>query len=122
MLHSFVFSFADLFSWNGFPNLIFAQHSNKYPRMPRRKALKVVVDVELHAVCLRLQLSVLSYPSYICHFFQVTCPGVFLPDRQDVFIDIDIFGHRKRTQCHPPVFPFLFHEKVLYCNSRVWFI
>lgn len=61
--------------------------------MPRRKSLKVIVDIEFHAV---------------------TCPGVFLPDREDVFINIDIFGQLKRTKLHPPVFPFLFHEKIRF--------
>nr|XP_039259623.1 spermatogenesis-associated protein 6-like isoform X3 [Styela clava] len=61
--------------------------------MPRRKALKVVVEVEFHAV---------------------TCPGVFLPAREEVFLNVEIFGQLKRTQYHPPVFPFLFHERIRF--------
>ncbi|XP_078488098.1 uncharacterized protein LOC100180766 isoform X1 [Ciona intestinalis] len=61
--------------------------------MPRRKALKVVVDVHFHAV---------------------TCPGVFLPEQQDVFLNVELLGQRKRTKAAPPVFPFLFHEKLRF--------
>jgi len=61
--------------------------------MPRRKVLKVIVDVTLNAV---------------------TCPGVILPDQTNVFLNVDIFGENKRTECLPAVFPFLFHEKMRF--------
>ncbi|XP_076814556.1 uncharacterized protein LOC143460808 isoform X2 [Clavelina lepadiformis] len=61
--------------------------------MPRRKALKVIVDLHFHAI---------------------TCPGVFLPDQQDVFLNVEMLGQRKRTKSAPPVFPFLFHEKLRF--------
>uniref|UniRef100_H2YX03 Spermatogenesis-associated protein 6 N-terminal domain-containing protein n=1 Tax=Ciona savignyi TaxID=51511 RepID=H2YX03_CIOSA len=61
--------------------------------MPRRKALKVVVDVQFHAI---------------------TCPGVFLAEQQDVFLNVELLGQRRRTKSVPPVFPFLFHEKLRF--------
>lgn len=61
--------------------------------MPRRKVLKVVVDVTLNAV---------------------TCPGVVLPDQTSVFLNVDVFGECKKTECLPAVFPFLFHEKMRF--------
>ncbi|XP_019645668.1 PREDICTED: spermatogenesis-associated protein 6-like isoform X1 [Branchiostoma belcheri] len=57
--------------------------------MPR-KALKCVVDLSVHAV---------------------TCPGVFLRERDDVYLSTCILGRYKRTKLLPPVFPLLYHEK-----------
>nr|CAB3266521.1 spermatogenesis-associated protein 6 [Phallusia mammillata] len=61
--------------------------------MPRKKALKVIVDIHFHAI---------------------TCPGVFLPEQQDVFLNVEALGQRKRSESTPPVFPFLFHEKLRF--------
>jgi len=61
--------------------------------MPRRKALKVIVDVTINAV---------------------TCPGVILPDHSSVFLNVDIFGECQKTECLPAVFPFLYHEKMRF--------
>jgi len=35
-----------------------------------------------------------------------------LQEQNDVFVYVELLGQRKRTQAMPPVFPFLFHEKV----------
>jgi len=61
--------------------------------MPRRKALKVIVDVTINAV---------------------TCPGVILPDHSSVFLNVDIFGECQKTEYLPAVFPFLYHEKMRF--------
>ncbi|XP_075683622.1 spermatogenesis associated 6-like protein isoform X2 [Rhinoderma darwinii] len=55
--------------------------------------LKVVVELQIHAV---------------------TCPGVFLPDKDDVFLNVSILGQSKETKCFPAVFPLLFHEKMRF--------
>jgi len=61
--------------------------------MPKRKALKVIVDVNINAV---------------------TCPGVILPDHSSVFLNVDIFGECQKTEYLPAVFPFLYHEKMRF--------
>ncbi|KAM5191595.1 spermatogenesis associated 6-like protein, partial [Mantella aurantiaca] len=55
--------------------------------------LKVVVDLHVHAV---------------------TCPGVFLRDKDDIFLSISLLGQCKETRSLPAVFPLLFHEKMRF--------
>ncbi|KAM3937691.1 spermatogenesis associated 6-like protein [Leptodactylus fuscus] len=55
--------------------------------------LKVVVELQIHAV---------------------TCPGVFLPDKDDIFLNVSILGQSKETRCLAAVFPLLFHEKMRF--------
>ncbi|KAG8455190.1 hypothetical protein GDO86_001402, partial [Hymenochirus boettgeri] len=55
--------------------------------------LKVVVELQIHAV---------------------TCPGVFLPEKDDIFLNISILGQQKETGCLPAIFPLLFHEKMRF--------
>ncbi|XP_068091744.1 spermatogenesis associated 6-like protein isoform X2 [Hyperolius riggenbachi] len=55
--------------------------------------LKVVVELQVHAV---------------------TCPGVFLPDKNDIFLNVYLLGQCKETRCLPAVFPLLFHEKMRF--------
>lgn len=57
--------------------------------MPRR-ALRCLVDINIHAI---------------------TCPGVWLPRRDDVYLNISLFNQLRRTQLTTPAFPILFHEK-----------
>nr|DBA28100.1 TPA: hypothetical protein GDO54_008507 [Pyxicephalus adspersus] len=55
--------------------------------------LKVVVELQIHAV---------------------TCPGVFLPDKDDIFLNVSLLGQCKETRCLPAVFPLLFHEQMRF--------
>uniref|UniRef100_A0A6I8Q107 Spermatogenesis associated 6-like n=1 Tax=Xenopus tropicalis TaxID=8364 RepID=A0A6I8Q107_XENTR len=45
---------------------------------------------------------------------QVTCPGVFLPEKDDILLNVSILGQHKETGCLPSVFPLLFHEKMRF--------
>nr|XP_005998934.1 PREDICTED: spermatogenesis associated 6-like protein isoform X2 [Latimeria chalumnae] len=60
--------------------------------MPR-KVLKVVVELHIHAV---------------------TCPGVFLADKDDVYLSICILDQYRKTACLSPIFPLLIHEKMTF--------
>ncbi|XP_075065180.1 spermatogenesis associated 6-like protein isoform X2 [Mixophyes fleayi] len=55
--------------------------------------LKVVVELQIHAV---------------------TCPGVFLPNKDDIFLNVCILDQSKETRCLPAMFPLLFHEKIRF--------
>ncbi|XP_069783221.1 spermatogenesis-associated protein 6-like isoform X3 [Narcine bancroftii] len=60
--------------------------------MPQ-KVLKCVIQLEIHAV---------------------TCPGVILPRKNDVYLSICILGQHWKTKCFIPVFPLLIHEKLQF--------
>uniref|UniRef100_A0A8C5LSL1 Spermatosis associated 6 like n=1 Tax=Leptobrachium leishanense TaxID=445787 RepID=A0A8C5LSL1_9ANUR len=55
--------------------------------------LKVVVELQIHAV---------------------TCPGVFLPEKDEIFLNVSIMNQIKETGCLPAIFPLLFHEKMRF--------
>ncbi|KAL1022422.1 hypothetical protein UPYG_G00026760 [Umbra pygmaea] len=44
----------------------------------------------------------------------ITCPGVMLPNPEDVYLSVCIMGQFNNTACLPPVFPLLFHEKMTF--------
>ncbi|KAG2466844.1 SPAT6 protein, partial [Polypterus senegalus] len=58
-----------------------------------QKAVKLVIELQLHAV---------------------TCPGVFLQDKDDVYLSVSLFGQYKKSKCLRPVFPLLLHEKMTF--------
>ncbi|XP_061485222.1 spermatogenesis associated 6-like protein isoform X2 [Rhineura floridana] len=55
--------------------------------------LKVVVELQIHAV---------------------SCPGVYLTEKSDVYLHVCILGQCKETDCLRPIFPLLFHEKMWF--------
>ncbi|XP_062828022.1 spermatogenesis associated 6-like protein isoform X4 [Anolis carolinensis] len=55
--------------------------------------LKVVVELQVHSV---------------------SCPGVHLAEKSDVYLHVCIMGQCKETDCLPPTFPLLFHEKMWF--------
>ncbi|XP_071334360.1 spermatogenesis associated 6-like protein isoform X2 [Trachinotus anak] len=60
--------------------------------MPR-KALKVVVEFKFRAV---------------------SCPGVHLPAKDDIYLSMCFMGQYRQSECLPAVFPLLFHEKMTF--------
>ncbi|XP_061109166.1 spermatogenesis associated 6-like protein [Conger conger] len=58
-----------------------------------QKATKVVVELHIRAV---------------------TCPGVFLVDKDDVYLSVCIMRHYKNTLYHPAVFPLILNEKMRF--------
>ncbi|KAG7461899.1 hypothetical protein MATL_G00196070 [Megalops atlanticus] len=58
-----------------------------------QKATKVIVELYLRAV---------------------TCPGVFLSDKDDIYLSVSILGNYKQSECVAPVFPLFFREKMRF--------
>ncbi|XP_069481824.1 spermatogenesis associated 6-like protein isoform X1 [Ambystoma mexicanum] len=48
------------------------------------------------------------------HIQAITCPGVFLQEKDDIYLSVSMLGQWKETECLPPVFPLLFHEKMKF--------
>ncbi|KAM6078606.1 LOW QUALITY PROTEIN: spermatogenesis-associated protein 6 [Theristicus caerulescens] len=62
------------------------------PPMPRKALLCV------------LQLDVRS----------ITCPGVLLKDKEELYLSVSVLGQYKKTQCVPAAFPLFFEEKLVF--------
>ncbi|XP_013915985.1 PREDICTED: spermatogenesis-associated protein 6 [Thamnophis sirtalis] len=48
------------------------------------------------------------------HIRTVTCPGVALKSREDVYVSACIFGQHKKTSCVRAIFPLMFNEKLMF--------
>ncbi|CAN0135957.1 uncharacterized protein LOC144947722 [Lampetra fluviatilis] len=44
----------------------------------------------------------------------VTCPGVFLPNKDDIYLSVCMFGQYRKCRCVPAVFPLLVHERLRF--------
>ncbi|XP_031730081.1 spermatogenesis associated 6-like protein [Anarrhichthys ocellatus] len=58
-----------------------------------RKALKVLVELKFRAV---------------------SCPGVHLPAKDDIYLSMCFMGQYCQSECLPAVFPLLFHERMTF--------
>ncbi|NWV36465.1 SPAT6 protein, partial [Grantiella picta] len=44
----------------------------------------------------------------------ITCPGVLLKDKQELYLSVFVLGQYRKTRCVPAVFPLFFQEKLLF--------
>ncbi|XP_023584355.1 spermatogenesis associated 6-like protein [Trichechus manatus latirostris] len=44
----------------------------------------------------------------------VSCPGVFLPSKQDVYLGVYFLNQYQETDCFPPVFPIMIHRNMRF--------
>ncbi|KFQ22878.1 Spermatogenesis-associated protein 6, partial [Mesitornis unicolor] len=45
---------------------------------------------------------------------QITCPGVLLKDKEELYLSVFILGQYQKTQCVPAAFPLSFREKLVF--------
>ncbi|KAF1399508.1 Spermatogenesis-associated protein 6, partial [Spheniscus mendiculus] len=48
---------------------------------------------------------------------QITCPGVLLKDKEELYLSVSVLGQYKKTQCVPAAFPLFFQEKLVFEKS-----
>ncbi|KFQ89868.1 Spermatogenesis-associated protein 6, partial [Phoenicopterus ruber ruber] len=45
---------------------------------------------------------------------QITCPGVLLKDKEELYLSVSVLGQYKKTHCVPAAFPLFFQEKLVF--------
>ncbi|NXU01904.1 SPAT6 protein, partial [Buphagus erythrorhynchus] len=48
----------------------------------------------------------------------ITCPGVLLKDKQELYLNVFVLGQYSKTECVPAVFPLFFQEKLVFEKVR----
>uniref|UniRef100_A0A672U0Z7 Spermatogenesis associated 6 n=1 Tax=Strigops habroptila TaxID=2489341 RepID=A0A672U0Z7_STRHB len=45
---------------------------------------------------------------------QITCPGMLLKDKEELYLSVSVLGQHQKTQCVPAAFPLFFQEKLVF--------
>ncbi|XP_048214965.1 spermatogenesis associated 6-like protein isoform X2 [Perognathus longimembris pacificus] len=54
------------------------------------------------------------YYYYYYFFLKISCPGVFLQDKQDVYLGIYLLNQYLETECFPSVFPIMIQQSMKF--------
>lgn len=55
--------------------------------------------------------AVLHFLSFV---FKISCPGVFLPGKQDVYLGVYLLSQYLETNCFPSVFPIMIQQNMRF--------
>ncbi|NXU38121.1 SPAT6 protein, partial [Drymodes brunneopygia] len=44
----------------------------------------------------------------------ITCPGVVLKDKEELYLSVFVLGQCKKSECVPAVFPVFFHDRLVF--------
>lgn len=53
--------------------------------------------------------------------FKISCPGVFLPGKQDVYLAVYLLNQYLETDCFPSVFPIMIQQNMRFEKVNVTF-
>ncbi|KAI3375856.1 hypothetical protein L3Q82_004133 [Scortum barcoo] len=54
------------------------------------------------------------------YYEAVSCPGVHLSAKDDVYLSMCFMGQYRQSECLPAVFPLLFHEKMTFEKAGLY--
>lgn len=55
-----------------------------------------------------------TIPSLCLSFLKISCPGVFLPDKHDVFLGVYLLNQYLETDCFPSMFPIMIQRSMRF--------
>lgn len=83
-------------------------------RVPASCYISESVEVKINRAPLKTKQTLLALS--LCYFlsFKVSCPGVFLPHKQDVYLGVYLLNQYVETDCFPSVFPVVIQQSMRF--------